>query len=343
MSTFEPQSHSESRRHRLRAFTLIELLVVIAIIALLVGVLLPALGKAREAGRAIVCSSDERSLGVGQLQYGNDHKDYFAGPNTSGADGKVTGGVIYLGDQTEATPTTTYDWVSPSVGDGAGLSPNRAARTEQIFERYGCPSARVENDTLFGSAGDRMDFDNILATRGFGQISHLSPAAFHLYAPPRNGPMPPGHRYRGIDMYFGFDTPVAVPLGYAPRLDLVGTQPSKKVLAADGTRYFDPPRLDFDISPAPGIYGSFTDSGPIFHASTAYGRAHAGFPINVALTFRHGNKSINCVYFDGHVGSMTAAQAWKDATPWYPGGSIYNGNNGTPESQAFHQAGSVLP
>ncbi|MEO0586572.1 MAG: prepilin-type N-terminal cleavage/methylation domain-containing protein [Planctomycetota bacterium] len=61
---------------RQRAFTLIELLVVISIIALLIGILLPALGAARGVAQDVKCLSNSRQIGTAVTTYATDNQDF---------------------------------------------------------------------------------------------------------------------------------------------------------------------------------------------------------------------------------------------------------------------------
>lgn len=331
-----------------RGVTLIEILIGISIISLLAGLLTPALLGAKRAARSAMCAATQQRLYQATMAYSLNDKEWIPGVNRTGLKYResINAALELEGDTSPTTPTTTFDWISPVIGFDAHLSPNRARRTKQIFEELGCPEAQRLNDKTWGYSNDlSSDFLPLLETEGIGQISYLSPASFHL-----SGPGYSPTKYER----FAFPGPAIPPDRYLPRLERIGRVHADKIFLSDGTRYLTAGGvLDFDVSPNPEYYGSFTSSTPIYRGSTAFGTGphvpgfdiggygHAVHAERRRLSYRHSG-GMNVVYFDGHVGHLSEHDSKSNATPWYPSGSEFTGEKATDESLLLHAPGDIL-
>jgi len=122
-----------------RGFTLVELLVVIGIIAVLVGILLPTLGRAREAANTIKCAANLRSIGQGISQYVVENKNTY--PASYIYEGMTITGQAPNGQQAPTAADKGYIHWSAMI-----YKRKDTARDDSIFrsssgwEAFTCPS-----------------------------------------------------------------------------------------------------------------------------------------------------------------------------------------------------------
>ena len=271
--------------HRARGFTLIELLVVIAIIALLIGILLPALGKARAAAQAAVCLSGNRQMGLAFNGYANDSRGWY--PIVPLREGSSFWNAYYTG-----SPKNRYLDGQYTVGGLAGLfSLNQLGEADQPGQGdHGYVGSDGSEDTQFYPDGNKTPLMRAYLD-GFGVLACAADREDNWYGMP----FKPGRVYSSYQS-------IKKPTEPASERDVVSYNISYLYIA--GLKSEE----EVIVRPAP-IWGDETNGNDIstdawynFGNSAQQAKTEPGY---YGPADNHGERGANFLFTDGHAEFLT--------------------------------------